>query len=150
MAEKNWPKNFNYDRNNDRTCWDYLLHSLGYALHRRREPGTQIIPIWRSEYHFHSWSRNYYTRRNCLDYKEIVYREGDSKQPSQIYLHDCWIFQGLETSPEFLNLPAMIDNIQNYIERENKLPTRICVVVWIVMSAAGWGMVFGIAYLFLK
>lgn len=56
-------------------------------------------------------------------------------------------FQGLETSPEFLKLKAMIDNIQeNYIEKENKLPTSICLVIWIVMCAVGWVTAFGIVY----
>lgn len=41
----------------------------------------------------------------------------------------------------------MIDNIQeNYIEKENKLPTSICVTIWIVLCAVGWLAAFGMVY----
>ena len=126
------------------------LHSLIKTLHRRRKPGNAGGAAW--------IVRCTFVNRYCLDChfgchfrNEIVYRKGDLKQPFQIYLHNCWVFQGWATSPEFLNLPAMIDNIQeNYIQKEVKFSTRFCIFIWVLILIVAWGMVFGIAYLFFR
>lgn len=62
------------------------MHSLNQILHRRREPGKAGRAIGVVKLAFIGRHMPYHRRRNHCLHHEIVYREGDFKQPSHLQI----------------------------------------------------------------